>query len=155
MKQKYLISKNEEKQALVIQEFAEIDKDILSITCEEEYDDAAIESAIEKGKGKLSGLLRTQNLFPPGFYMDKIAESVMSIYGSQIHQPIELFFDETDYLQKDRETLFTLEDEAESSEMEDLLDDNFDEDYEEKTEIKNINAPLKLAEDETLDTEED
>lgn len=156
MKQKYLISRNEETKRLVIQELAEIDKDILSVTYEETYDDAAIQSAIENGRGRLIAALRTENLFPSGFCMHKISESVMSIYAAQTYQPVELFFDEADHLQKDRETLYALENaEAESPEMEDLLEDNFDEDYEEKEEIKNINTPLKLAEDETLDTEED
>lgn len=156
MKQKYLISRSKDNKILLIQELAEIDKDVLSATCEVTYDDSAIESAIEKGSERLIAVLRTKNFFPPGFYMDKISGSVMSMYATQNFQQTEIFVDETEILLKDREALFALEDaEVESPEMEELLEDNFDEDYEGKDAIKNINTPLKLAEDETLDTEED
>jgi hypothetical protein len=74
MKQKYLISRSKDNKILLIQELAEIDKDVLSATCEVTYDDSAIESAIEKGSERLIAVLRTKNFFPPGFYMDKISD---------------------------------------------------------------------------------
>ena len=50
MKHKYLIEKNEEKNELIIKEFAELDKEILSYLCQETYAQEKIRSAIAKGK---------------------------------------------------------------------------------------------------------
>ena len=49
MKQKYSIHKDIEKQALVIKEYGELNKEILSLLCEEAYPEEVIQGAI-KGK---------------------------------------------------------------------------------------------------------
>ena len=48
MKQKYLISKEDDQKKLIIKEFAELDKEMLSLLCQEEYDYKMIKSAISK-----------------------------------------------------------------------------------------------------------
>jgi hypothetical protein len=54
MKQKYLILKNDEKNELTIQEFAELEKhDEYTLLCEETYNGGTITSAISKGKEAL------------------------------------------------------------------------------------------------------
>ena len=68
MKQKYVILKNDEKNELIIQEYAELDKEMLSLLCEESYNGPFIESAISAGKDALIVALRTQNLYPPGLF---------------------------------------------------------------------------------------
>ncbi len=103
MKQKYLILKNDEKNELTIQEFAELEKrDEYTLLCEETYNAGTIAAAISKGKKTLISILRTINLYPPSLYAAKIAESVMNLYKSTSDQSIALFFDDRDFLSKDR-----------------------------------------------------
>ena len=66
MKQKYTIIKDSTNKQLIIREFAELDKEILSLLCEETYEQKAILAAIKKGKDNLISALRTKNLYPPG-----------------------------------------------------------------------------------------
>jgi hypothetical protein len=72
MKQKYLIMKSYEKDKLIIREFADLDKQMFSLLCEETYDSTIIRSSIEKGKTNLISILRTQNFFPIGIVAEKI-----------------------------------------------------------------------------------
>ncbi len=160
MKQKYLISKDNGKDKLVIREFAELDKEMFSLLCEEVYDDEAIESSIAKGKASLISTLRTQNMYPSGSYADKIAESVITIYGSEKNQSTELFFDDIDLLTKDQkkpEVVKVIE--KEPVEIDELLEDesevHFDEDDFAKNAIKKNNLLIKVAEDEPADIEEE
>ncbi len=81
MKQKYLILKNDDTNKLTIKEFAELQPDVYSLACEETYDGDVIKSAITRGKKALISTLRTTNLFPPGSYAEKIAESVINLYS--------------------------------------------------------------------------
>ncbi len=92
MKQKYLILKNDNTNKLIIREFVELDeRDVYSLACEETYDGEVIKSAITSGKEALISTLRTTNLYPPGSYAEKIAESVINLYSSENDQSQELF----------------------------------------------------------------
>ena len=159
MKQKYLILKNDEKNQLTIQEFAEIEKqDEYTLLCEETYSAKDIESAISKGKEALISTLRTVNLYPPGLTVGTIAEAVVNLYNSARDQSIELFIDDRDFLLKDwkkSEDVDAIEDEPsefdktleqEPEELEGLFEDN--------DTIKNMTEPIKVEEDESLNNEE-
>ncbi len=159
MKQKYLILKNEDKTRLVIREYAELDKEIFSLVCEETFDDKVVKSAIEKGKNALIATLRTQNLFPIGIYAEKTAAAVTKIYESDVDQPIELFFDDTDLLTKNGRKPPVLDDlENEAAEIDGLLDDedipeeSFDD---ENDDIKKITSPLKISNDDPVDIDDE
>ncbi len=159
MKQKYLILKNEEKTRLVIREYAELDKEIFSLLCEETFDDEVVKSAIEKGKNALIATLRTQNLFPIGIYAEEIAAAVTKMYESSDDQPVELFFDDTDLLIKDKKKSPILDDlENEDVEIDGLLDDedisepSFDE---KNDDIKKITSPLKISDDDPVNIDDE
>jgi len=159
MKQKYLILKDEEKTRLVIREYAELDKEIFSLLCEETFDDEVVKSAIEKGKNGLIAALRTQNLFPIGLYAEEIAAAVTKMYESGDDQPVELFFDDTNLLKKDGKKSPLLDDiENEVVEIEGLIDDedisesDFDD---ENDDIKKIASPLKISDDDPLDIDDE
>ena len=77
MKQKYTIAKSEDKSKLIIKEFAELDKDIMSMLCEQTYDCDSIRSAIKNGKEALITALRTPNMYPPRMHAYKIADAVI------------------------------------------------------------------------------
>ena len=159
MKQKYLILKTEEKTGLVIREYAELDKEIFSLLCEETFDDEVVNSAIEKGNNALIATLRTQNLFPIGIYAKEIAAAVTKMYESGDDQPVELFFDDTDLLIKDKRRTPVLDDlEEDDAEIDGLLDDEdipetgFDD---EDDDIKKITSPLKISDDDPIDIDDE
>lgn len=159
MKQKYLILRNDKKTALVIREFAELDKEIYTCLCEETFDDTVVKLAISKGKDALVSTLRTQNLFPIHEYAEEIAEAVTTFYASDDDQSVELFFNDHDLLKKDElEPLIPDEIEGDTVEIDELLDDDDVPETtieDEKSDIKKITHPLKIDDDDATNIEED
>ncbi|MBW2407579.1 MAG: hypothetical protein JRF17_09435 [Deltaproteobacteria bacterium] len=157
MKQKYIIVKNDEKTGIIIREFAELDKEIFSFLCEERFEDETVKSAIEKGPSALIQALRTQNLFPAGIYAKEIAEAVKRIYESGDDQPIELLFDDSDLLTKQEEKQLPLDDvEDEDVGIDDLLDEDVpEEDFDEKSDMKNLPYSLKISDDDSSGIDDD
>lgn len=96
MKQKYTIFRDKNTGNLMIQEFAELDKELFSLVCEETYSSEEITSAASAGKLKLIARLRTPNLYPIAEYADKIADAVLRFFkkGAKIDEPVELVFDD-------------------------------------------------------------
>jgi hypothetical protein len=99
MRQKFEIMKSENHQ-LKIREFAELDKETFSLLCEEEYAEEKIKTAIKEGKEALVNALRTKNMYPPGIYAEKIADTVIRIFNNGEDQPQELLFNDVDLLAK-------------------------------------------------------
>ena len=157
MKQKYTILKNDEKTGIIIREFGELDKEKFSFLCEETFEDKTVKSAIEKGQDTLIKTLRTQNLFPLGIYAEKIAEAVTKMYQSADDQPVELLFNDIDLLTKEEERPLPLDEiEEEAVGIDDLLDENIpEEDFDEKTDIKNLSRSLKISDDDSGGIDDD
>jgi hypothetical protein len=157
MKQKYSILKNDEKTAIIIREFAELDKEIFSLLCEETFEDETVKSAIAKDKATLIKTLRTQNLFPLGIYAEKIAEAVTKMYESGDDQPVELLFNDIDLLTKKEKKPLLLDDiEEEAVGIDDLLDEDvLEEDFDEKADIKNLPYSLKISDDDSDGIDDD
>ena len=157
MKQKYTILKNEEKTGIIIREFAELDKEIFSFLCEETFEDETVTSAIEKGQDTLLQTLRTQNLFPLGTYAKEIAAAVKKMYESGDDQPVELLFNDTDLLTKEEKKSLPLDDvDDEDVGIDDLLDEDIsEEDFDEKSDIKNLPYSLKISDDDSGDVDDD
>ena len=150
MKQKYLISKEDDQNKLIIKEFAELDKEILSLLCEEEYDNKIIKSAILKGKEALISELRTNNMYPPGVYAEKIAQAVIDIFGSKDSQSIELSFNDVDLLIKEQapsedidETKSVVDDDVDK-----LIGDDLEENIGDKNAVEKKKASTKKSKDE-------
>lgn len=155
MKQKYLIFKNPEKNELIIREFSELDKEKFSLLCEEAYDDKMIEAAIEEGVDILISKLRTQNMYPIGQYAKKIAESVTSMYVSGDKQSVELFFNDNDLLIKNQEPDKDFDAPAvESSDLDELLDEDVDDDYTNKNGLEKFQSAVKIADDDSTEIDE-
>ncbi|MBC8198582.1 MAG: hypothetical protein ISS67_05390 [Desulfobacterales bacterium] len=147
MKQKYLILKNNEKNELIIREFLEINKEMFSLVCEETYDNNDIESAIAKDRKELVSILRTNNMFPVWLYADKLAESIISMYGTEYKEPIKLLFDDAISFSRIVEDIADLEEVVDKIPDEDeLLEDDFDDHKPLKT-----NCSIKVADDEPDD----
>ena len=159
MKHKYLILKNDDKKKLIIKEFAELNKyNEYYLFCEETYSSKAVESAISKGKDDLISILRTTNLYPPGVYVEKIAESVINLYGPESDQSVTLFFNDIDLIKKGWGKYEDVDDiEDEPDEVDELLTEEpnmLDELPGDDNAIKNISIPVQIQEDESSDIEE-
>ena len=156
MKQKYLIIKDNENKQLKIQEFAELDKEALSLLCEEAYDFKIIKSAIKAGGDVLISALRTKNMYPPGLYAKKIADAVVELSKSKDKESVELLFDDIELLAKGRHHAAIVEQlEDDASDLDEILEDDFDDAYEEKNELKKIDSSLQIEDDDYIDIDED
>jgi hypothetical protein len=124
MKQKYTIYKDKATGNLMIQEYAELDKELFSLVCEETYDSKEVEFAATAGKLKLIAKLRTPNLYPIAEYADKIADAVMGMFESKTapDAPVELVFDDIKIIRK-TESVSAENDKPAKAVIDDLLDD--------------------------------
>ncbi len=133
MKQKYLILNDSENKLIKIQEFAELNKEMLSLLCEEEYAHQAIQSAIAAGPEAVIAALRTNNMYPPGIYAEQIAGAVTKLFQSGQSDSIELFYDDVTLLTGNRDgARVTEQTSGESAEPGDVLEDSYDESNTEK-----------------------
>lgn len=155
MKQKYLIINDRDHKQIKIQEFAELNKEMLSLLCEESYDYKIIKSAIKAGTGTLISALRTNNLYPPGIYAEKIASAVTDLYKSKDQESLELFFDDANLLAKNRGSAAVTEQlEEDASDLDEMLDDGFEDTLDDKDDLKKIDSPIKVAGDDFSDTDD-
>lgn len=155
MKQKYLILNDKENKQIKIQEFAELNKQMLSLLCEEAYDYKTLKSAISAGKDELMAALRTNNMYPPGIYAEQIAAAVNNLLKSRKQESVELFFDDINLLAKKRGNVKIVEPvEDEPVELDDVLEDDYDDPYDEKDQIKKIDSSLKIADDSYVDDDD-
>ena len=152
MKQKYLIINDKENKQYKIQEFAELNKETLSLLCEEAYEHKTIKSAVKQGKDALISVLRTNNLYPPGIYAEKIATALVQLHKSKDEESVELFFDDIHLLAKKRQSAAVTEQiEDNSADLDEMLEDDYDENYTEKDGIKKIDTSLKIENDDYTD----
>jgi hypothetical protein len=157
MKQRYTISRTDEKTGIIIKEYAELDKEMFSLLCEETYADEIVKAAVAKGKDALIQALRTQNLFPIGIYSEAIAEAVVKMFETGDDQPVELSFDDLDLMAKENDIPLPLDEiEEDEVEIDDLLDEDLpEEEFDEKSDIKNLPYSLKISDDDPADLDED
>jgi hypothetical protein len=157
MKQKYEILKDDANKRLIIREFAELDKDVMSLLCEESYDKKTVKSGINAGREALITALRTKNLYPPGLYAGKIADKVMEMYGAKGKVADEIVFDDLEFLARGHEAAETaVSYEGEAPEIDDLLDVGLEEEkFEEGDEVKKIDSTLKIEDDEFADIDDE
>jgi hypothetical protein len=153
MKQKYVVLLDNDKGELAIQEYAELDKEMLSLLCEETYDALSIKAAMEKDRNTLIHALRTHNMYPPGAYTERIADAIVEMFQPGANASAELFFEERDLFDPMVEEV---ENEADGDEdgdagieVDDLLDDDIDDDFEEKGIIKDLKKSIKISDEDT------
>ncbi len=164
MKQRYDIFKNETDNQLTIKEYAELDKVTYSLLCEQKFDMDALKKAMEKGKDALVSAIRTENMYPPARFAEKIAESVTELVKSVDKESIEIYFDDAVFLSREKEAEEAEESkedeeveetEAESGDIDELLDDSIEDEFEDDDKISNLNSSLRVADDDSLDIEDE
>ena len=108
------------------------------------------------GKENLISALRTNNLYPPGIYAEKIADAVKALYATRGKDSEDLFFDDLELLShaKEPQPRAAAEPEDEQDEdMDELLEDDFESDFDENDDqIKKLDSSLKIADDDFGDT---
>ena len=157
MKQKYLILNDKENKQFKIQEFAELSKESLSLLCEETYDYPSIKKAVSTGKDALISALRTNNMYPPGIYAEQIAEAVIDLNSTAERESVELFFDDINLIAKTRDAVKVSEhlvDETEDTDLDDVLEEDFDDGYPEKDDLDQSDSPLQIEDDDYIDADE-
>ena len=155
MKQKYLIINDRDKKQIKIQEYAELNKEMLSLLCEEAYDYKTIKAAISAGSETLISALRTNNLYPPGIYAEKIASAVADLLKSKDQDSLELFFDDVNLLAKNRGTAKVTEQlEDESADLDETMEDGYEDALADKDDLKRIDSPIKIAGDDFSDADD-
>ena len=155
MKQKYLIINDKEKKQIKIQEYAELNKEMLSLLCEEAYDYKTIKVALSAGSETLISALRTPNLYPPGIYAEKIASAVAELFKSKDQDSVELFFDDANLLAKNRGAAKVIEQlEDEPDDIDETLEDDFEDPFDDKENLNKIDSPIKAAGDEFSESDD-
>lgn len=155
MKQKYIVVKDTETQQITIKEFAELDRELFSLLCEESYDQKAVEAAIETGKNTLVALLKTQNMYPPALYFEKICDAVMELCAKTDLTTTEVFINDHELLAEEMKSA-EADLKANSEDLDELLEeDNYNEESSEIEALDNSKTPLKIADDESVDVGDD
>ena len=153
MKQKYVVLLDNESTQLVIQEFAELDKEMLSLLCEETYDLAKIQTAAQKSRVALIQALRTHNMYPPGSYTEEIASAILDMLEPGGNTSAELFFEEKELFSEVDEDMADDDEESEDDDsgldVDDLLDDDIEDDFEDKGLPKDLKKSIKISDNDT------
>lgn len=158
MKQKYIVARNNDDQTMTISEYAELDKEMLSLLCEQTYKAEDIRKAIDDGMGKVIDTIHTVNLYPPRTYSERIAEAVIDLFsGPEDRTSIDVFFDDqvilAEEIEAEEELMEDIDDD--SDDLDELLDDDLEDEFDDSDSIDPVNSPLKIAEDESLDVEDE
>ncbi len=155
MKQKYSITRDDEKQVLTIREYAELDKEMMSLLCEETYSQQQLMEAAKEGIEAVLAVIRTNNMYPPAIYAEPIAEAVIEMFRDREKLSAELVFDDKDLFNKEPEVVEESEEVVEETvDVDELLEDGLDDDYDEKAVINNIKTSIQVADDEPGDIDE-
>ena len=148
MKQKYVVLLDNETGKLSIQEYAELDKEMLSLLCEETYDADTIKIAMNKDRISLLQALRTHNMYPPGMYTERIADAIFAMFQPGANPSAELFFEEREMFDPlDEEVMNESDEDDETTGMDvnELLDD----DIGEKKIIKDLKKTIRTSDADT------
>ena len=154
MKHKYNVSRDEAQKQLIIREYAELDKEIFSL-CDERYAEDAIRTAMTAGTDALIAAFRTRNFYPTYTFAARIAAAIVTLFEQDSPDPVEIVLDDADFLNRQvAEPPERVETEEESEDIDDLLGDSVEEEFDD-IDIDKINSGIKIADDDAADIEEE
>lgn len=157
MKQKYAIIRDDDQKTLVLREYAELDKEMMSLLCEETYAQDVLVEATKEGNQAVINVIRTNNMYPPTIFAHAIAEAIQGLLAEGGNQSAELFFDDKDLFNQEHEEIVEddLVDEVEEDvDVDDLLDDSIDDDFEDEKVLKDLKSSIQVVDDDSSDTED-
>jgi len=156
MKQKYAIIRDDDQKTLVVREYAELDKEMMSLLCEETYSQRDISAALKEGNQAVITAIRTNNMYPPTMFAQAIAEAIEGLLAEGGNQSAELFFDDKDLF--NQEIALPVEDVEEEVDedvdVDDLLDDSIDDDFEDDKVLKDLKSSIQVVDDDTSDVDD-
>ena len=156
MKQKYAIIRDDEQNTVIIREYAELDKEMMSLLCEESYPQDAMAAAVKEGHQAVVDAIRTNNMYPPTVFAGPIASAIEGLFEEGGNLSAELFFDDKELFVKEVEAA---EEESENDVdkevgVDELLEDDIDDGLEDEKVLKNLKTKIKVTDDDS-DTAED
>ncbi len=158
MKQKYAIIRDDDQKSVVIREYAELDKEMMSLLCEETYSQETMTAAVNAGRNAVINAIRTNNMYPPSMFSEQIADAIIGLFADGGNLSAELFFDDKDFFLREAGVKEDSEEEEnveEDVDVDDLLDDDLDEDFDDGNEVlKDLKSSLQVADDDVPDIEE-
>jgi hypothetical protein len=156
MKQKYAIIQDEDQNKLIVREYAELDKEMMSLLCEERYDREVMAAAVQKGRQAVIDAIRTNNMYPPTIFAEPIARAIEGLFSENGNASAELFFDDKEFFAKEVEVVAAEpEDEIEEDvAVDDLLDDDIDDDFSDDQVLTDLKSSLQVADDDNSDAED-
>ena len=101
MKQKYAISRDDDNASITITEYSEVDKDIYAQLCTETFLIADLPKPQDNPDGVIQAF-RTRNMFPPGDYAVRIADSLAQLLADDAQRIIEVKIDDKAEITKRR-----------------------------------------------------
>lgn len=156
MKQKYAIIRDDDQKTLVVREYAELDKEMMSLLCEESYSQETMSAAINEGHQAVIDAIRTNNMYPPTVFAEPIAQAIEGIFAEGGNSSAELFFDDKELFVKEADEVATDIDSKveEDVAVDDLLeDDDIDDGLGDEKVVAGIKSKVKVTEDENSDSD--
>ena len=101
MKQKYAIIRDDDQKTLVVREYAELDKEMMSLLCEEAYPQDVMSAAVKEGHQSVIDAIRTNNMYPPTIFAEPIAQAIEGLFSEVGKASAELFFDDKELFIQD------------------------------------------------------
>lgn len=156
MKQKYAIIRDDDQKLLIVREYAELDKEMMSLLCEETYSQLTIAEAVQQGHQAVVDAVRTNNMYPPTAFALPIAEAIATLFAEGGNPSAELFFDDKDMFTKEMEQVEREPDEEveEEVDVDDLLDDSIEDDFDDDKVLKDLKSSLQVADEDANDIED-
>ena len=156
MKQKYAIIRDDDQDKLIVREYAELDKEMMSLLCEESYDRKIMATAVKEGRQAVIDAIRTNNMYPPTIFAEPIAKAIEGLFAEHGNSSAELFFDDKEFFVKETEAVADEVDEEVDEEVgvDDLLEDDIEDDFGDDQVLTDLKSSLQVADDDNSDVED-
>ncbi len=156
MKQKYAIIRDDDQLKLIVREYAELDKEMMSLLCEETYDQDAIVTALKNGRQAVIDAIQTNNMYPPTIFAEPIAKAIEGLFEEGGNSSAELFFDDKEFFIKETEVVAAEPEEDVEDEVavDELLADDIDDDFGDDEALTDLKSSLQVADDDASDVED-
>jgi hypothetical protein len=149
MKQKYAIIRDDEQKTVIIREYAELDKEMMSLLCEESYTQDLMAAAAQEGHSAVVDAIRTNNMYPPTVYAGPIAKAIQGLFEDGGNRSAELFFDDKELFAKEVDAADDESDDQVDKEVavDELLEDDIDDGLEDEKVLKDLKSKLTVPGD--------
>ena len=147
MKQRFSISRNTGGEKIVIKEYAELDKGVYSLLCEESYAVEAVEAALAKGPDHVIALLRTESFFPISYFAEKLIATLDDYIQQGSAEAVKIEADDTECINSRSRQV----PQEGNDGIDDLLGVDTEEIIENEESVGKLDAPIKIAEVETVE----